>query len=192
MFRRESLAGVYERGLGMMHKIPVKPGEVVIVWGGLPHAIGPGITMVEVMEPSDLTINPEARCGEREIAPEKRFGGLDPETALDIFEYKPRSEAEIRALSLPKPEPVAPGWNRLIDREKVRFFEAQELRIDGERQVEFPEECFHIALCVEGKISIDGVPLSAGESAFLPFVRRRCALSGNGRFVLILPPSPAK
>ncbi|UKI33266.1 MAG: hypothetical protein L6W00_07285 [Lentisphaeria bacterium] len=43
--------------------------------GGLPHAIGPGITMVEVMEPSDLTINPEARCGEREIAPEKRFGG---------------------------------------------------------------------------------------------------------------------
>ena len=42
------------------------------------------------------------------------------------------------------------------------------------------------------KISIDGVPLSAGESAFLPFVRRRCALSGNGRLVLILPPSPAK
>ena len=34
VFRRESLAGVYERGLGMMHKIPVKPGEVVIVWGG--------------------------------------------------------------------------------------------------------------------------------------------------------------
>ena len=68
VFRRESLAGVYERGLGMMHKIPVKPGEVVIVWGGLPHAIGPGITMVEVMEPSDLTINPEAplrRAGDR-------------------------------------------------------------------------------------------------------------------------------
>ena len=73
------------------------------------------------------------------------------------------------------PEPVAPGWNRLIDREKVRFFEAQELRIDGERQVEFPEECFHIALCVEGKKMgsgelanlIDKVKSSAGEITFV-------------------------
>ena len=42
------------------------PGDVWIVPGGLPHAIGAGVLMVEVMEPSDWVVRCEfEREGER-------------------------------------------------------------------------------------------------------------------------------
>src|SRR5271155_372061 len=40
-------------------KIPVKPGDVYVVPGGLPHAIGGGVLMVEVMEPTDFVARVE-------------------------------------------------------------------------------------------------------------------------------------
>ena len=60
---------------GCFEKIPVQVGEVWYIPGGMPHAIGEGITMLEIMEPSDLVV----RCEfEREgiVVPEDgRFMG---------------------------------------------------------------------------------------------------------------------
>ena len=61
---------------GCFEKIPVQVGEVWYIPGGMPHAIGEGITMLEIMEPSDLVV----RCEfEREgiVVPEDgRFDGV--------------------------------------------------------------------------------------------------------------------
>lgn len=38
------------------HKIRVKPGEMYFVDAGVPHAVGPGCLLVEVQEPSDITV----------------------------------------------------------------------------------------------------------------------------------------
>jgi mannose-6-phosphate isomerase len=42
--------------LGHMNKIPVRPGDGVLVPAGQPHATGAGIFLVEVQEPTDFSI----------------------------------------------------------------------------------------------------------------------------------------
>jgi mannose-6-phosphate isomerase len=42
--------------LSLMHRIPVRPGDGVLVPGGTPHAIGAGILLVEAQEPTDQSI----------------------------------------------------------------------------------------------------------------------------------------
>jgi mannose-6-phosphate isomerase len=70
-------------------RIPVKPGDVFLLPGGRPHALGEGILMLEIMEPSDLAVRFEfERCGY--VIPEQaRFMGKDIETALDVFNFDP-------------------------------------------------------------------------------------------------------
>jgi mannose-6-phosphate isomerase len=70
-------------------RIPVKPGDVFLIPGGRPHALGAGILMLEIMEPSDLAVRFEfERCGF--VIPEQaRFMGRDIETALDVFNFEP-------------------------------------------------------------------------------------------------------
>ena len=59
----------------MLNRIAVRPGDVIVIRGGLPHAIGPGVTMVEVMEPSDLVIVPEIDCCGVRLTEKQRFAG---------------------------------------------------------------------------------------------------------------------
>ena len=70
-------------------RIPVKPGDVFLIPGGRPHALGEGILMLEIMESSDLAVRFEfERCGF--VIPEAaRFMGTDIETALDVFNFEP-------------------------------------------------------------------------------------------------------
>ena len=85
-----------ERMDACFEKIPVQVGEVWYIPGGMPHAIGEGITMLEIMEPSDLVV----RCEfEREgiVVPEAgRFMSQDLEFCLDIFDYTEYSREEIK------------------------------------------------------------------------------------------------
>ncbi|MFZ8201284.1 class I mannose-6-phosphate isomerase [Alteromonas portus] len=76
-------------------KIPVKPGDVFLIPGGRPHALGEGILMLEIMEPSDLAVRFEfERCGY--VIPEQaRFMGRDIETALDVFNFDPVAKDEV-------------------------------------------------------------------------------------------------
>ena len=42
--------------LERMHRLPVRPGDGILVPAGLVHAIGEGVFLVEVQEPTDLSI----------------------------------------------------------------------------------------------------------------------------------------
>ncbi|MCH6259103.1 hypothetical protein MLD52_21280 [Puniceicoccaceae bacterium K14] len=70
-------------------KIPVKPGDVFLIPGGRPHALGEGILMLEIMEPSDLAVRFEFEREGLVIPEEARFMGRDIETALDVFNLDP-------------------------------------------------------------------------------------------------------
>ena len=76
-------------------KIPVNPGEVWLVPGGLAHAIGEGITMMEIMEPTDLVVRCEFNREGIIVPPEARFMGKDLDFCLDIFDYTKMSKEEI-------------------------------------------------------------------------------------------------
>ena len=64
-FRRdveaETLAGWVARQdaaamLDALHAVPVAPGDSVLVPAGIPHAIGAGVFLVELQEPTDLSV----------------------------------------------------------------------------------------------------------------------------------------
>ncbi len=78
----------FEKLESYFHKVPVKPGDVWFLPGGLAHAIGPGVFLLEVQEPTDLIIQPELTCGSVTFSERERWGGLDQDTALDCFHYE--------------------------------------------------------------------------------------------------------
>jgi mannose-6-phosphate isomerase len=119
--------------MACFEKIPVRPGEVWYVPGGYPHALGEGLTLLEVMEPSDLVV----RCEfEREgviVPPVARYMGLSPAEALRIFDYTPQSIESIRNNHLVTPELLAETESlkeyRRIGPQQIDCFEVRELQV---------------------------------------------------------------
>ena len=65
------------------HKIPVRVGDVFNIAPGLPHAVGAGCFLIEVQEPSDITIGWSKLSG----MISKRIQELHREILLDCYEY---------------------------------------------------------------------------------------------------------
>ena len=87
----------------IMHKIPVKPGDVFLIPAGYAHAIGAGILLVEFQEPTDFTISPEFWCGNNHIPENMKYLGLDRDLALSCFDYSAYGkQAEMRGRILPQ------------------------------------------------------------------------------------------
>jgi mannose-6-phosphate isomerase len=68
-------------------KIPVIPGETYLVPGGVPHALGEGVLLVEVQEPSDLVVRFEFERGGYVLPEPARFMNRGLEFCLDIFDF---------------------------------------------------------------------------------------------------------
>jgi len=116
-----------------LHKFPVKPGETYFIPGGIPHAIGPGLLLLEVQEPTDFVVQPEQYIGNVELTPQQMFGGLDFATAMACFDYKPQTAAAIlKTLKLsPRPKQVYSEalLETLIDSKQTDCFNIDKLTI---------------------------------------------------------------
>ena len=117
-------------------RIPVKPGDVFLIPGGRPHALGEGILMLEIMEPSDLAVRFEFERGGFVIPEEARFMGRDIETALDVFNFEPvapeKVDAEFRCA--PKDLSSDQHGNRLeelIGADKTSCFTIKRASVNG-------------------------------------------------------------
>lgn len=82
--------------LESMNRIPVAAGDVLYCPPGVPHAIGAGILVIEVQEPSDSSIMLE--WDGFPISPEDRFLGLDACHALSATDRSGYSGARINEL----------------------------------------------------------------------------------------------
>jgi len=85
-------------------KIPVSPGDVVFIPGGIPHAIGEGLLLLEIMEPSDLVVRCEFEREGIVVPPEARFMKKGLDFCLDVFDYTQNSKQDIIDKYFVKPE----------------------------------------------------------------------------------------
>ena len=104
-----------EAMLELMHRVPVRPGDGVLVPGGTPHAIGAGILLVEAQEPTDQSILLERNnttASDAEV-----FLGLSRDVALsvvgstavtDIASLRRHTGAHVAGLVDVLPEQAAP------------------------------------------------------------------------------------
>jgi mannose-6-phosphate isomerase len=74
--------------------ITVRAGDTVIVPAGTPHALGAGLFVVELQEPSDLVVRFEFERGGRVLPESSRFMGRGLEFCLDVFDLNPRPISE--------------------------------------------------------------------------------------------------
>jgi len=84
-------------------RIPVSPGDCLVVPGGRPHALGEGLMLMEIMEPSDLAVRFEFERGGSVLPEAARFLGRGLDFCLDVFDLSPISVEEVRARHAARP-----------------------------------------------------------------------------------------
>lgn len=84
LFDKQDIEGM----INSLHKIPVTPGEVLLIEGGLPHAIGPGCFLIEIQEPTDYTIRVERTTIDGQKLPDAScHQGAGFDKIFDCFHY---------------------------------------------------------------------------------------------------------
>lgn len=188
VFVRESLSGGLEAGLEMLHRIPVKPGDVYFVPAGMPHALGPGLMIVEIMEPSDYIVISERFCGDMEISEARRFNGLPPEIALAMYDFTALGFQEALALTARLPVQADKHRTVLLSRAAEGYFGLIRLRIEHEYELANHERIAQAGLVTSGCIRVADVVLSAGDAFFLAAETPQYLFKGEGEIILAQPP----
>jgi len=137
--------------------IPVRVGEVWLVPGGLPHAIGEGVMMLEVMEPSDLVVRCEFEREGVVVPPEARFMQSSVDLALQIFDHTPRTVGQVREEYCIAPERISPGEELLIGPRQTECFTTTRLNFDQSARLPSSGQ-LRLGLVTDGQgtLTVDG------------------------------------
>lgn len=159
-----------------LHKIEVKPGEVYLVRGGTPHAIGPGCFLLEIQEPTDYTISVEKTTPQGEKVDDFMcHQGLGFERMFECFHYdsKPQDELLSEAKQTPRLLSQEAGASRevLISYEDTSAFSLYRLCVE-DAYTWTTEDRLAVLAVVGGRgvIEYEGgqLPVKKGESVFMP------------------------
>ena len=88
--------------LAAMNEVPVAPGDAILVPAGLPHAIGAGVFVLELQEPTDFSILLEWDGFDFD-GPRIGHLGLGFDVALESVDRSGWPEARLRELSARRP-----------------------------------------------------------------------------------------
>ncbi len=199
---REAVFDPEQRGLlELFHKITVQPRDVFYIQGGTPHAIGPGVFMVEVQEPSDDTIFVEPRGKDLRAEGSASHLGLGWETALDCFHYEGISEAAALqrwriAPRLIRDEAGGRVEALLYGPEIAAYFGAARLTVRKALTMHCPS--FYIAIVTRGAGRIrsrgGSERVARGDALFLPAAlgghRWEAAAAEGLEVIACYPPQP--
>ena len=133
-FKKAALSGDSETMVAMMHRVPVHGGQSYIIPGRFPHAIGTGVLMIEVQEPTDWVVQPERWVGEVQLDDEMMWGPLDPQVALECFDYTGLTMDDMLAKVRCEPKLLleAPGHElkEVIGPDRTDCFGVRQLTVD--------------------------------------------------------------
>ncbi len=164
-----------DRMMKIMHRIPVKAGDVVYVKAGLPHAIGDGAFMVELQEPTDFSIILERHTEAYTFREDESFLGLDQDLVLSNLIYRQYSIDEVqRELAIKPTVQRREGESaeyQLLGYDTTECFAGS--RLDIRKQFDDSTHGrYHILIVLdgEGKLlhSHGEIPLRRGVQVFVP------------------------
>lgn len=93
--------------LAATNEVAVAAGDAVLCPAGMPHAIGAGILLVELQEPTDLSVLLE--WDGFPLSADDAFLGLDPELALRCVDRQVCGPDRLDALRTPAPGSLLPA-----------------------------------------------------------------------------------
>jgi mannose-6-phosphate isomerase len=163
--------------------VPVKPGDAILVPAGTLHAIGEGILLLELQEPTDLSVLLEfARFPLDEGAEHLNLGW---DAALEALDRAPAPVEELTGRHAAN-GPVRP----LLPEDAAPYFRAERVRAGAELEPSFAVLVVHHG---EGTLRTqhgDEVELRRGTTLLVPHAAGRTTVNGDVQAIRCLPPAP--
>ncbi|WP_309385892.1 class I mannose-6-phosphate isomerase [Cerasicoccus frondis] len=171
--------------LASMNRVAVTPADVLLVPGGLPHALGAGLFLVELQEASDLVVRFEFERGGYVLPEDSRFMGKGLDFCLDVFNAAPCTMNDIQATLRCPAKPVAElsthaRLESLIGPEQTDRFRLKQVHFTGEFNL--PINAFTIAIVAHGACRLE----AAGQSLSLACYDK-CLLPHGAESIRIRP-----
>ncbi|MEX0988060.1 MAG: hypothetical protein WD052_11335, partial [Bacteroidales bacterium] len=161
--------------LSCFDKIRIQPGDVFFVPGGMPHAIGEGVFMIEIMEPTDLAVRIEFERGGYVLPEESRFMNRGINFALSMFSFEAYPVERIKEKYFCEPRILDKQGRSteyiLIDEQQTPCFRVH--RIDVHDHFEKKYNTFYIGIVSKGagivRIDDQSYTVNAGMKFFIPY-----------------------
>jgi mannose-6-phosphate isomerase len=145
----------------LLHWKPAAAGDTFLVPAGTVHAIGPGLTLVEVQEHSDVTYRLYDYGRPRE---------LHLDRGLAVAELGPYGIENRRTV-------IGAGRTLLT---QSQYFVLERIEPRAALRVEPVERFYHLLVVAEGRGTIAGVPLDRGQVWFVPASAGPFEIDGTG------------
>jgi len=173
LFEEQDVKGMEEA----LNKITVKPGDVFLVQGGVPHAAGSGLFFLEIQEPTDYTIRTERKnmAGDP-LTDMQLHQGLNFDKMFDCFDYEGFTQNEILQKWYLKPEVLSESIDgrelSLINSTHTSVFSMTKLEIRG-RYKQSTGKSFCVAVVVGGAGKLiwnnnSEMKVQQGDEFFIP------------------------
>ena len=171
--------------LGALNPLPVKPGDAIFVPAGTPHAIGDGVLIVELQQPTDLSVLLEWDGFGIEDEDEATLG-LGWDVALGCVDLAACDPAPLRG-----PDPTRNGpVTRLLPPAADAFFRAERL---APAPIAALERGFAILVVTVGAGALlaeggEPLPVRRGDTVLVPWAAGQCHLEGEVEAIACRPP----
>lgn len=196
LFDSQDIAGMIDA----LHRIPIQEGEVYLIEGGMPHAIGEGCLLVEIQEPTDYTLRTERVTPKgRAISDVACHQGLGFDAMFDCFHYDCYTIEELKRKFVLKPNVLEEiddaKITSLISSKDTDRFRMNQWVVESAYDHQASGE-FSIVIVVEGAGTLewDGglFEVNQGSTFFLPAslagTRWTCTGGKSLRIVQCYPP----
>lgn len=178
----------YDGMLSMLNKVTPSAGETYIIRGGVPHAIGSGCFLVEIQEPTDLTIRLERvnPCGEA-LEDMACHQGLGFKRMFECFKYDCVTEEEMLSESLVPRRTLRKEEGgcveSLIGYDTTECFKMDKITVTREISIE-PEKIFSCMYVKSGEGAIicgeQEIKIAQNDQLFIPAASAGFSINNTG------------
>lgn len=169
----------------------VKKDDVFFIPARAVHAIGYGCLILEVQEPTDFTIQPEAWCDDYKLSDYEKYMGLDKGIALGCFDMSISGNNAID-ISRVKPkdisEKVTVKIESLIDKRYTDCFRVNRISINSDSIVLKQGPAIYVVTQGDGFISCGhgSKLIKKGDYFMLPHcLKDKCIVSSKDKISLV-------
>jgi mannose-6-phosphate isomerase len=164
--------------LRALHELPVTRGDAIFVPAGTPHAIGAGILIVELQEPTDLSITLEWTGFE--LREDDSHLNLGWRRVLDALDRSAWDRERLATLQGPRAgrSALPPAADPYFRAERVRAGETL-------------DPGFSVLVGLSGQGALAGIPVARGSALLIPHAAGALDLAGDVNAIRCRPPAPS-
>lgn len=191
LFKSENVEGM----LGCVHRVDLEKGDFVLIRAGMIHAMGPGVTFIELHEPCDYTMRFERDNYGRRMEDDDLHYGLGEEKLMDGLDFGTYTAQEIvkkvKFTGKTIAESAEYRLSELLGYDDNPEFSVYKLHVDGRfKQGSFDKH--YIMTALRNDVMLEGngfsVELNQGRAAFIPAETCGFTIMGSDADLLISYP----